>query len=147
MSVPRIILKKNSVFKISVSSFCHSAMLQEAGSRVVRALYLKSGDFFKSFSDHQMDWNQIVFGSTPRLRLYVANWSASCPLGSLTGSVHLFYSGAICIVVSHQPMAATYQPTYQIEYYYYYCCCYRYHYYYYDHRNVFSISINTNTNN
>ena len=39
-------------------------------------------------------------------------------------SVHLLYSADICIVGPHQPIAAKYQPTYQIYYYYYYC-----HYY------------------
>ena len=53
--------------------------------RVVRALDLKSGDpVFKSRPDHQLDLFQGVRGSTPRLRLYIANWSASCQLGFLT---------------------------------------------------------------
>ena len=41
-------------------------------------------------------------------------------------SVHLLYCADICIIGPHQPMAANYQPTYQIYYYY----CYYYHHYY-----------------
>ena len=52
--------------------------------RVVRAQDLKSGDpEFKSRSDHYLDLFELVPGSTPRLRLYIANWSASCQLGFL----------------------------------------------------------------
>ena len=55
---------------------------------MVRAPDLKSGDFeFKSRPDHQLDLFQVAPGSTPRLRLYIANWSASCQLGFLTCSV------------------------------------------------------------
>ena len=83
---------------------------------MVGALDLKSGDpEFKSRSDHQLDLSHIVPGSTPRLRLYKANWSASCQLGFLTSSVHLLYSVDICMVGLQQPMAANYQPTYQIK--------------------------------
>ena len=53
--------------------------------RVVRAPELKYGDpAFKSRSDQQLDLFQVVSGSTPRLRLYKANWFASCQLGFLT---------------------------------------------------------------
>ena len=46
---------------------------------------LKSGDpEFKSCYDHQLEMLQVLTGSTPRLRLYTANWSASCQLGFLT---------------------------------------------------------------
>ena len=46
---------------------------------------LKSGDAeLKSSSDNELDLFQVVSGSTPRLRLYKANWSASCQLGFLT---------------------------------------------------------------
>ena len=38
---------------------------------------------FKSRSDHQLDLFQVVPGSTPLLRLYIANWSALCQLGFL----------------------------------------------------------------
>jgi len=49
---------------------------------VVRALDLKSGDpEFQSCSDHQLDFLQVVFGSTPLLRFYTTYWSASCQLG------------------------------------------------------------------
>ena len=49
--------------------------------RVVRVLDLKSGEpEFKFRSDHQLDLFQVAPGSTPRLRLYIANWSASCLL-------------------------------------------------------------------
>ena len=92
---------------------------------MVRVLDLKSGDpKFKSCSDHQLDLSQVVPGSTPWLHLYIANWSASCQLGFLTCSVHLFYSVDICIVGPHHPMAANYQPNYQINYYncYYFNC-------------------------
>ena len=50
-----------------------------------RVLDLKSGDpGFKSRPDHQLDLFLVVLVSTPRLRLYIANWSASCQLGFLT---------------------------------------------------------------
>ena len=50
--------------------------------RVVRVLDSKSADpEFKFCSDHQLDLLQVVLGSTPRLRLYIANWSPSCQLG------------------------------------------------------------------
>ena len=53
--------------------------------QVVRALDLKSGDTgFQFCSDHQLDLFQLVPGSTLRLCLYMANWSASCQLGFLT---------------------------------------------------------------
>ena len=46
--------------------------------RVVRAPHLKSGDpDFKSRSYHQLDFFQVVRGSTPLLRLRKANWSTS----------------------------------------------------------------------
>ena len=49
---------------------------------VVRALELKSGDpEFQSCSDHQLDFLQVVFGSTPLLCFYTTYWSASCQLG------------------------------------------------------------------
>ena len=35
----------------------------------------------RSRSDHQLDLFQGIPGSTPRLRLYLANWSASFQLG------------------------------------------------------------------
>ena len=42
---------------------------------------LKSGDpEFKSHSVHQLDLFQVAPGSTPRLCLYIANWSAACQL-------------------------------------------------------------------
>ena len=63
---------------------------------MVRSLDLKSGDpEFKSPSDHKLDLSQVVPGSTPRLHLYIANWSASCQLGflnrfrSFIGQFHL----------------------------------------------------------
>ena len=49
------------------------------------------------------------------LRLYTANWSASCQLRFLNCPVYLLYSVAICIVGPRQPMAANYQPTYQVN--------------------------------
>ena len=57
--------------------------------RVDRALDLKSGDpQFNLCSDHLLDLFEIVRYSTPRLPLYIANWSASCQLGFLTCYVH-----------------------------------------------------------
>ena len=54
---------------------------------MVRALNLKSRDpEFGSCSDHKLDLFEVVPCSTPRLRLYIANWSASCQLGFLTPS-------------------------------------------------------------
>ena len=48
---------------------------------MVRAPDLKSGNpEFKSRPDHQLDLFQVVPDSTPRLRLYIVNWSASCLL-------------------------------------------------------------------
>ena len=42
--------------------------------RVVRASSLKSGDpELKSRSDHKLDLFEVVPGSTPRLRSYIAN--------------------------------------------------------------------------
>ena len=59
--------------------------LERQRGRVVRAPDLKSGDSeFKSRSDHLRDLFEVVPGSTPWLRLYKANWSASCQLGFLT---------------------------------------------------------------
>ena len=53
--------------------------------RVVRAPDFKSGDpEFRSRSDHSRDLFLGVLGFTPRLRLYIANWFASCQLGFLT---------------------------------------------------------------
>ena len=56
---------------------------------------LKSGDpEFKPRSDHWLDLFEVVPGSTPRLRLYIANWSASCQLGflmNLLSSFQLFH--------------------------------------------------------
>ena len=49
--------------------------------RVVRVPDLNSGD---PESDHQLGLFEVVPSSTPRLRLYIANWSASCQLGFLT---------------------------------------------------------------
>ena len=89
--------------------------------------------FEKQAPNHQLNLSQVVSGSTLWLRLYIANWSASCQLGFLTCSVHLLYSVDICTIGPHQPVAANYQPTYQINdlqllvlllnynYYYYYC--------------------------
>ena len=48
--------------------------------RAVRASDLKSGEF-KFRSDYLLSLLQEVPGSTPWLRLYIANWSASCHLG------------------------------------------------------------------
>ena len=54
-----------------------------------RAPDSKSGDpEFKSRSDHQLDLFEVIPGSSPRLRLYITNWSASCQLGFLTCSVY-----------------------------------------------------------
>ena len=51
---------------------------------MLRVPGLKSGDDdFKSHSDHSLDLFKVAPGSTPRLRLYIANWSASCHLGFL----------------------------------------------------------------
>ena len=51
----------------------------------VRASDLKSGDpEFRSRSDHKLDLFLVLPGSTPWLRLYIANWSASCQLGFFT---------------------------------------------------------------
>ena len=51
---------------------------------MVRAPDLKSADpEFKLRFDHQLDLFQVIPGSTPRLRLYTANWSTSCHLGFL----------------------------------------------------------------
>ena len=41
-------------------------------------------EIWRSRSDHLLDLFQVVLGSTPRLRLYIANWFASCQLGFLT---------------------------------------------------------------
>ena len=49
------------------------------------------------------------------LRSYTANWPASCQLGFLNCSFHLLYSVAICIAGPRQPMAANYQPSYQVN--------------------------------
>ena len=52
---------------------------------MVRAPDLKSGDLeFKSHPDNQLDLFQVAPGSTPELRSYIANWSASYELGFLT---------------------------------------------------------------
>ena len=41
---------------------------------------LKSADLeFDSRPDHHLDLFQVAAGSTPHLRLYIANWSASDP--------------------------------------------------------------------
>ena len=54
---------------------------------MVRAPNLKYRDpEFGSCSDHKLDLFEVVPCSTPRLRLYIANWSASCQLGFLTPS-------------------------------------------------------------
>ena len=51
----------------------------------VRVLDFKSGDpKSKSLSDRQVDLFQVVPGLTSRLRLYIANWSASYQLRFLT---------------------------------------------------------------
>ena len=53
--------------------------------RVVRAPDLNSGDpEVKSHPDYQLDFFQVAPGSTPRLRLYTANWSVSYQLGFVT---------------------------------------------------------------
>ena len=58
--------------------------------RVVRVLDLKSGDpELKSHPDHQVDLFQVAPGSTARVRLYIANWSASWQLGFLTCWVYV----------------------------------------------------------
>ena len=45
---------------------------------MVRAPDLKSGVLkFKFHPDHQLDMFLVAPGSTPRLRLYIVNWSAS----------------------------------------------------------------------
>ena len=59
-----------------------------------RVLDLKSGDpEFMSRSNHQ-----VALGSTPRLQLHIATWSAYCQLGFLTCSVTFLYPVDICIV-------------------------------------------------
>ena len=46
---------------------------------------LKSRDpEFRSCSDHQMDFFEVVPDSTLWLGLHIANWSASCKLGFST---------------------------------------------------------------
>ena len=73
----------NKLFGISVRWQC---------GQVVREPDLKSSNpDFKSHTDHQLDLFQVVLGSTPRLGLYKANWSASCQLGFLTCSLHSLY--------------------------------------------------------
>ena len=60
-------------------------------ARVVKVPDLKSGDpEFKSCSDHLLDLFQVSPGSTPRLHLYIANWSASCQLRFLIRLLSLF---------------------------------------------------------
>ena len=50
-----------------------------AGSSVAEWSNLKSGDpEFRSRSVHQLDLFQVVPGSTPRLCLFIGNWSATC---------------------------------------------------------------------
>ena len=50
---------------------------------------LRSGDLeFSSRPDHLLDLFQLVPGSTPRLHVYIANWSVSHQLGFLTCSVY-----------------------------------------------------------
>ena len=79
---------------------------------------MKSGDpELKSLSDHYLDLNQVIPGSTPWLQLYTANWSASCQLGFVTCSIDLPYSVDKCIVGPHQPAGSNYQIN---DYYYYY---------------------------
>ena len=54
-------------------------------SHHLEAAWPKSGDpEFKSRSDQKLDLFEVVPGSTPRLRLYIANWFASCQLEFLT---------------------------------------------------------------
>ena len=50
-----------------------------------------------SCSDHHLDLFEVVPGSTPRLCLYKANWSASCQLGflNLLSLFQLFVSLAL----------------------------------------------------
>ena len=38
----------------------------------------------ETHSDYQLNLFQVVPRSTPRLHMYLANWSASCQLGFLT---------------------------------------------------------------
>ena len=67
----------NSYFKVSKK--------RRQRSRMVWAPDLKSVDLeFKSRPDHQLNLFQVVPGSTPLLRLYIPNWSASCQLGFLS---------------------------------------------------------------
>ena len=78
------ILPKPLTFKMDFFGVETTLWRRQRG-RVVRASDLKSGDpEFGSRSDHLLDLFQVVPGSTPWLRLYIANWSASCQLGFLT---------------------------------------------------------------
>ena len=54
---------------------------------IQRGRVVKAPDL-KSRSDHELELFHVVSGSTLRLRLYIANWSASCQLGFLTCSVY-----------------------------------------------------------
>ena len=60
------------------------------------SLDLKSRDpEFKSRSDHWLGFLQLASGSTPRLRMPIANLSVYCQLGLLICSVHLVSLGRV----------------------------------------------------
>ena len=69
---------------------------EEAAWRISAPHLNSDNPEFKSRSDHQLELFQAVTGSTPRLRLYTANWPASCQLGFF---ICLLYSVAICTIV------------------------------------------------
>ena len=71
-----------------------------------------SGPEFKSSFDQRLDLIQVVPGSTPCPRLYIAKRSLPFLLGFLTWSVNFLCSVGICIELLLQPMDANYQTTY-----------------------------------
>ena len=82
-----------------ISFVMKTSHLRQHG-QLVGALDMKSGKpEVKSRTDRQL----ICSSSTPWLRLFSDNWSASCQLGFFTCLVHLMCSVAICIISPHQP--------------------------------------------
>ena len=82
-----------------ISFLMKTSHLRQHG-QLVGALDLKFGKpEVKSRTDRQL----ICSSSTPWLRLFPDNWSASCHLGFFTCLVRLMCSVAICIIGPHQP--------------------------------------------
>ena len=69
--------------KEAIGSFCNSLVYLQLQTQLQEETVWPSGEGaeFDSRTDNQLDLFQLVPDSTPRLRLYKANWSASYQLG------------------------------------------------------------------